>query len=353
MNKTSKKTSKVGNYFFILLLILFSILAILMFLPFLTPLVLALVLAVIFAPLNHWISRKFFHNKERSNLSALITMVLIFIVVIVPLILIVNKIYLEVENMYQYLTEDSGQIYLMSLLDRFKPFLSKYLPNQIFSSINISNLFSEILKWLIANIVAVFSNVFQFGIKMFVLILALFYFLRDGREIKRQIIALSPLLEKEDKSLISSVDKSVYSIFVGTIAVAIIQGALTGIGLAIFGVPGAVLWGSVAALAALIPAIGTALVLAPAIIYLFLKGTTFMAIGLIIWGVAIVGLADNFLRPILMAPSMKIHAFLVLLSVLGGLLVFGPIGFLLGPMVLAFLAALLNIYKNSKNLGKE
>ena len=116
------------------------------------------------------------------------------------------------------------------------------------------------------------------------------------------------------------------------------------VGFWIFGVPNAILWGSFAAIAALIPGIGTALVLTPAILFLFARGEIFSAIGLLAWGVGVVGLIDNFLGPRLMGRGIELHPLIILLSVLGGIGFFGPIGFLLGPLIVSLFFALLDIY---------
>ena len=125
---------------------------------------------------------------------------------------------------------------------------------------------------------------------------------------------------------------------------AVTQGLLAGIGFTIFGVPNAALWGFITVIAALVPILGTSIVLTPIIIYLFAFDTLFSAIGLLAWGMLAVGLIDNFLGPKLMQRKIRIHSFLILLSVLGGLSLFGPIGFLIGPLFLALLSTLLDIY---------
>ena len=125
---------------------------------------------------------------------------------------------------------------------------------------------------------------------------------------------------------------------------ALIQGILTAVGFTFFGIPNATLWGSVAAITALIPGIGTALVLLPAILYLYFSGETLFAVGLLLWGMTAVGLVDNFLGPKLASYGMRLHPFLILLSVFGGVGFFGPLGFLLGPLVLSLLFALIEIY---------
>jgi predicted PurR-regulated permease PerM len=203
------------------------------------------------------------------------------------------------------------------------------------------------LEWAFSNLDTVFSGASKIVLAVFIMLLALFYLLRDGRELKRQIIALSPLGDDDDNRIFKKLEQTIYSIFAGSILVGLIQGVLTGIGFAIFGVPNPALWGSIAAVSALIPGIGTSLVMVPGVLYLFFTGSTTPAIGLLIWGVLAVGLIDNFLGPIFINRGVKIHPFLILLSVLGGLIFFGPVGFVLGPIILAFLFALLDIYRAS------
>jgi len=109
-----------------------------------------------------------------------------------------------------------------------------------------------------------------------------------------------------------------------------------------------VLWGSVTAIAALIPGVGTSLVLIPAILFLFISGRFFPGFGLLIWGAGAVGLVDNFLGPKLVGRGMRMHPFIILLSVLGGIGFFGPVGFLLGPLTISLFFAFFEIYSSIK-----
>jgi len=220
-------------------------------------------------------------------------------------------------------------------------------PAYTFDAFNITEFLKAGLKLIFTNLDGVFTSIFNIMMGVFIMLLALFYFLRDGRELKRQLIALSPLGDDNDERILRKMAQAVYSVFMGSIAVAIIQGILTGVGFGIFGIPSPALWGAIASIAALIPGVGTSLILIPGILYLFFMGSTTPAIGLLIWGLLAVGLIDNFLGPIFVNRGIKVHPFLVLLSVLGGLGLFGPIGLVLGPIVLAFLFALLDIYRTS------
>lgn len=339
------------HYFFFGILLAVIVLAIFIFLPFLTPIVLAAAVAVVFAPMHRWIVHWFFKDKERSSFGALITLIIITLIIFIPTLLIAGKIYTEVQGMYGYLVDESGRSQVIEALNNGAQHLSRAFfnlyPAYSFDSFNVTDILQKGLEWVFGNLDTIFSGASKIALSVFIMLLALFYFIRDGRELKRQIINLSPLGDDDDNRIFKKLQQTIYSIFAGSIAIGIIQGVLTGIGFAFFGVPSPALWGSVAAVAALIPGIGTSLVIIPGVLYLFFTGSNGPAIGLLVWGILAVGLIDNFLGPILVNRGIKIHPFLILLSVLGGIIFFGPIGFVLGPIVLAFLFSLLEIYKAS------
>ena len=324
-------TRSSQNYFFLAFLSIVIILGIFIFLPFLAPLVLALAFTVIFMPLHQRVLKKFFNGREKSSLGAVVTLVILAVLVFVPLTFVAIKIFDEVGQMYAILADHS-------LNSRISGVISN-----VFGSYDVVDLLRLAAQWAVSNMNAIFGKLSKIVIEFFVMFLALFYLLRDGRELKRQLIEISPLRNIDDELILSKLEQAIRSIFAGSIAVGLVQGTLTAIGFAIFGVPNPILWGVIASMAALVPGIGTALVLIPAIAYLFISGSTGMAVGLLIWGIFAVGLVDNFLGPILVNRGVKIHPFLILLSVLGGIILFGPIGFVLGPLIIALLFALLEL----------
>ena len=135
------------------------------------------------------------------------------------------------------------------------------------------------------------------------------------------------------------------SIFVGSLVVGILQGVSTGLAFAAFGIPAPALWGTVAAIASLVPGFGTSLIILPGVAYLMFAGQYVYAAGLLVWGYAAILLLDHTLGPILVNKGVHVHPFLVLMSVLGGLVTFGFVGLFLGPLILVFLFTLLDIYK--------
>jgi predicted PurR-regulated permease PerM len=175
-------------------------------------------------------------------------------------------------------------------------------------------------------------------------VIALYFMLKDGGRFKKRVVEISPLPDSQDEEIIGKTKAAINSVIRGAVILAIIQGVTACIGYFIFGVPNAVLWGGVTAFAAMIPGIGTALVLTPMIIYMIITGSTGSAIGLILWGFFAVGLIDNFFGPKLWGMGMRVHTFFILISVLGGIQLFGLVGFVLGPVIISFFFALLDLY---------
>ncbi len=334
---------KLQPYFLLIFLAGVLVLAFFVFRPFLQVLILASVVAVVFQPLYQKILG---YTRNRQGVATLATIIVIIIVVLVPLVFLGIQIFKEAQQLYFSFTDTGGgeKDAVLSVFNGLMNTVKNYFPTTQEFSINIDQYLKQGLSWLLQNLGAIFSNFAKLLVSSFIFLIALYYLLKDGRKLKKTLIALSPLTDTDDEAIFKKLELAVNSVIKGNLTIALIQGVLTTVGFALFGVPNAVLWGTVAAIAALIPGIGTALVLIPAIIFLFLTSSVFSAFGLLAWGVIAVGLIDNFLGPKLVGRGMQLHPLIVLLSVLGGLMFFGPIGFLLGPLVASLLFALLDIY---------
>jgi predicted PurR-regulated permease PerM len=207
--------------------------------------------------------------------------------------------------------------------------------------------------WLVANSDTAFFKVGNVLLSFAIFLISLYYLLRDGARARKAVITLSPLSEEENTAIFERLSHAVSSVLKGNLTTAVVQGILSGIGYSIFGIPNPILWGSATALAALIPGVGTSLVFIPMIIYAFVTLPFIMAFGLTLWSVLLVGLIDNFLAPILVGKGMQLHPLLVFLSVLGGIILFGPVGILMGPLTFSFLFALLSIYSTIDKKNSE
>jgi predicted PurR-regulated permease PerM len=199
-------------------------------------------------------------------------------------------------------------------------------------------------EWFTGNLGAIFAGTVSTVFAFFIAMLGAFYFFRDGKELLELVIKASPLPDDEDRVIFKRLGNAIRAVATGTILVALIQGTLVAIGFTFFGIERAILFGSIASVGALMPGIGTTIVTAPAILFLFITGDTVNAIGLLVWSTLIVGLVDNLIGPYLMSRGNNMHPFIILIAVLGGLSLFGPIGFVIGPVVVTLFLVLLELY---------
>lgn len=339
---------KLEVYFFFALFAGVLAISFFIFYPYLFALILAIIFAIIFKPLYHNV-RSVMGRKE--GLAAFITIVVVSITVLIPLVLIGMQIFREAQDLYTYLTVGDGKVAIFTNIENYlNTFIQNVFPEKI-KPINLSLAFDfdsyvkDGLDWLFRNVGSLLSSVTGMTLNFLIFLFAFYYLLKDGDGFRKKLIKLSPLPDKYDEEISNKLEVAVNSIIRGSITVALIQGFLTGIGFYLFGIPSPAFWGAVAAIASFVPALGTAIVTAPAVIFLFVSGNTLNGIGLAIWGTTAVGLIDNFIGPKLIQRGTKLHSFLVLLFALGGLSMFGPMGFFLGPIILSLLFALIDIYE--------
>lgn len=337
----------LGSYFLFILLLGALALCYFIFEPFLTPLILAAVFAVVLQPLyRHVLSLM----PRWTSTASLLTVLLTVIGILVPLSLIGTQIGIEARQLYLDLSDRDTKALLQSAAGQLDATVSAIIPaaggfsNNL--SVNVSSYAQTGLAWIAEHVGDAASGVASALLKFFIFFIALYYLLRDGKKLKERLVELSPLRDTYDERIFDKLELAVNSVIKGNLTIALLQGVLTGIGFTIFGVPNSVLWGTVAAIAALIPGLGTGLVFVPTILFMYFIGEIGPALGLIVWGVLAVGLIDNFLSPQLIGTGMKLHPLLVLLSVLGGLSFFGAIGIFLGPLSLSLLFAFLSIYSD-------
>lgn len=330
--------TQLQNSFFFLFFLGVLIVTFLLFQPFLTTLAVAATLAVVTHPLHRMIVRRVRGNE---TVAAFLSIFCVGVALLIPLAFVGTQVFNEAQNLYQRVVENRESL-TDGVTGFFEETIRQYAPQLSF---DIETYVGQALTFLVGNLGPVFAGTAQTALQFFLGAIALYYFLKDGPKFVRSLVSLSPLPDTEDEKVLGRLEIAINSIIRGTLIIAITQGIMTGIGLAIFGIPSPTLWGSLAAIGALVPGVGTAVVIAPAILYLFVSGHTAAAIGLLAWGAVAVGLIDNFLGPILVGRGMKIHPLFVLFAVIGGIAFFGPLGFLLGPLVLSLLYALLDIYR--------
>jgi predicted PurR-regulated permease PerM len=329
---------KLQIYFFLILFLFFTYLALQIFAPFLGIMVLAAVFAFMLHPLYKKVLPFFAYSH---SVAAALIIIFFIVIILTPLGYFSFQIFREAQTVYQHIASNNAE-YLNQLSINIQNAIRYANPE---FTLNLSQSADQVLSFVISSIASIATNALNIFFRLLICIVAMFFFLRDGDKMVEAIIHLSPLEKKYNQKIITTMEGMVNSVVRGTLLVAVIQGILAGIGLALFGISNSTFWGSLAILASLVPGLGTALVFVPAIIYMLVVGNIPAAIGLLIWGAIIVGLVDNFLMPYLYSWGSQIHPLFIFFSVLGGLVVFGPTGFIFGPIILSLYYALLQIYK--------
>jgi len=330
--------NKIEIIFFAGLFGITAVLAFFVFKPFFTTLFLAATFSIVLFPLYEKI-RLALRGKEA--VSALISILVGLVFVMLPVIFLSQQAFEQARSLYTQLSNNniSEFDYLAHAIET--P-VRKFIPD---FSVNVDQYIEYALGWATGNFKDVLFGTLTVVGDIFLIIIAIFFFLKDGKRLIQKLIQLSPLRDSYDIELLEKTTETITTVVKGTLLIALIQGFLAGIGLSIFGVPNAVLWGALAALCAVVPGLGTALVIVPAVIYLFITGNTPFALGLSAWGMLLVGMIDNMLGPYFYKKGTRLHPLMVLFSVLGGISFFGLAGILLGPVIASLGISLIHIYE--------
>ena len=319
----------------------------LMFSPFVTALALAAVIVTICYPLYGRILSITPRNNE--SVAALITTILVIILVVIPITWLTSMLISESLSIYRILS--NGQYSMANSLHETEVLIANLIPGL---DLDLTAYLQQGAKWFAGNLGAVFTGTASTLFSFFIAILASFYFFRDGRSFAKAVIKISPLSDVEDILILKRMSSAVRGVVIGTMLIAILQGVSAAIGFTVFGFDRAILLGTLVALVALVPGIGSSVIFLPAAGYLAFLGDYWSATGLVVWWFLAVSLIDNILGPYFISRSHPMHPFLILLSVLGGLFMFGPIGFIVGPVITSVFLVLLEIYSKhiATNDGK-
>lgn len=327
----------IEKYFFFGLLSATLVFTFFIFRPFWIVLLLGVSLSVILYPVYSWLNKKHFPNW----LAALSTLFFFVIVLCIPLFGVGSIVFNQSQDLYRSVVNNGNVLpFVSSIGDK----INQILPHGV--SFNINEQISNFISFITSNVTIIFNATITALFSFVLLLLAIFYFLKDGESWKETLLQISPLSGSADQKILNRLTQTINGVVKGYLLIALIQGILMGIGLTIFNVPNPAIWGVLAGIASIIPPFGTAIVSVPAVIFLFMTGHTGMAIGLLIWAIVIVGAGDNLLNPYIVGHKINIPPFLILFSVLGGISLLGPIGILIGPLAVSMLYTLTEIYQN-------
>ena len=341
---------RVSFAFFYGTLFLLLYLTYLVLVPFASPILWAAVLVVVFHPTYRRLLRAL---GGKSGLTAFLLTTAVILAVMVPAILCGWVLAREASSLYQvaqgfYQQQGLEGIAAHPVVTAGRAFWGRLslpfrrlgfdLNGLLLASVN------AVSSYIVDNLKGIAVNLLSFTINFVLVTFTFFFLLRDGEAMVRGLQALLPLERKHTEALFARLYDAVSAVVRGTIVTALAQGALGGVGYWIFGVPFPVFFGLATALFSLLPVGGSGLIWIPAAIYLFLKGSWIRGLLLLAWSAVVVSTADNILKPALISGGTNLPTLFLFFGMLGGLQVFGVLGFILGPVLLVTLAAFLEMY---------
>ncbi len=307
---------------------------------------LAVLLAAVFAglayPLYGWL-----HERTGSRRAGALTLILLLVAVGLPVAGFLTLVATEAVQVSQgaeaWFQEEGRAAQVRDLVERV-PLANRLLPEGGEFVEQVREAASRTGPMLMGALAAAARGTFSFFLQLFVLCYALFYFLVDGPAILRKILQYIPLDSGQKEELLERFVSVTRATLRGSLLIGLIQGGVAGMAFWVAGVRGPAFWGTVMVVLSIIPAIGAGLIWIPAVIYLFLTGNVVAGIGLLIWCAVVVSTIDNMLRPRLIGRDARMSDLMILVSTLGGIILFGAVGFIVGPIVAALFVTVWHIY---------
>ena len=307
--------------------------------PFLPALTAALALSVLFMPLQRWLESRLRH----PGWAAAVCVTVVLLSVAIPALFVGQRLAVQAAIGAEHVQEkvNSGE-WRRTL--QAQPLLAR-LSDQIEQRVDLPGSITALAKWLSASAGSIVKSSLYQVIGYCLTFYLLFFFLRDRDLALRSIRSLMPLSNRSTDLLFSRMGDTIHATIYGALAVSSVQGLLGGLMFWWLGLTAPLLWGVVMAVLAVVPVLGAFIVWIPAVIFLALEGSWAKALILTLWGMLVIGTVDNLLRPILVGNRLKLHTILAFMAVVGGLMVFGPTGLIMGPLVLTATVVLLEVWR--------
>ena len=316
----------------------------LMLRPFIGVLEWAIVLVIIFYPVH----RRLAVRIRRPGLAALVSCLLVVLVVVLPLIVITIAVAEELAKVMPNLPSQLAQ--LTTTQPPLFGKMSAWVQNRFgVSTLGLQDfVMAQVRRWseiLVGASFNLMGNIIGTIVKSFFVVFTMYYLFRDGERIVSALPSVLPLRPLQSEAIIVRTEQVVSASVYGVVTIAALQGVLGGLAFWALGIPSPMLWAVLMTFICMIPVLGSFLVWLPLSIYLIVKGHWTKAVLLIVWGALVISMVDNFLRPRLIRNQTKLHELFVFFSVLGGISVFGLLGIVLGPVVLAITLGLLQTFR--------
>lgn len=320
-------------------------------LPFYGTVLWGAIIALLFAPLYRWLLRRL---GRRRTPAALATLLIVVLLVILPAAAIATAMGREAAQVVQRLQsgELNPSLYFRGVFDGLPEGVTSLLDRV--GLVDFATLERRLLaglaqasQFIATQALSIGQNTFEFVAALFITLYLAFFFIRDGEPLARAVRRAIPLAPAHKEELLAKFATVIRATVKGNLLVAAIQGALGGLGFWALGVHAALLWGVLMAFLSLLPAVGAGLVWGPVALYFLLTGALWQAVALTVYGVLVIGLVDNLLRPVLVGQDTRMPDYLVMISTLGGMATFGLNGFVLGPVIAAMFVAVWHINTTS------
>lgn len=317
-------------------------------LPFYGAIMWGSIIALLFSPLNRRLMTRLNHRRTPA---ALLTLLIVLVIIVLPFTLITASLAHEAGLIYEQL--ESGELkperyfrgvfnalpdWISALLDRFG------LVNFSILQRRLSVVLTQASQFFATQALSIGQITFEFVVQLLVTLYLTFFLIRDGDEVMDAVRRGIPLSTRHKRVLLETFTTAVRATVEGNLVVAVIQGVLGGLAFWFLGVSGALLWAVLMAFLSLVPAVGSALVWLPVAIYYLITGDLWQGIALTVYGVLVIGLVDNLLRPLLVGKDTRMPDYVVMITTLGGMAVLGINGFVLGPVIAALFIAVWRIY---------
>lgn len=317
-------------------------------LPFYGPILWGAIIALLFAPLYRRLLRSL---RGRRTLAALLTMVAVMLVVIVPFALVTASLAREAAGVVERLQsgEWNPALYLRGLFDAMPESVSTLLARIGWSDFDtvqqrVTSGLAQASQLIARQALGIGQNTFEFVVGVFITLYLAFFLIRDGQAIAAAARRAVPLEPDHQRELLERFGTVIRATVKGNLVVAALQGLLGGVAFWVLGVGGALLWGVLMAILSVVPAVGAALVWGPVALHFLVTGAVWQGVALVAYGVLVIGLVDNLLRPVLVGKDTRMPDYVVLTTTLGGMATLGVNGFVLGPAIAAMFMALWHIH---------
>lgn len=307
-------------------------------LPFLSALIWAITLSIVAWPLQ----RRLNARMRNRNLTSTITVVITILVLVIPIVLITNELINQATSAVQTARSPEFRERFLAELEK-RPYIRPAIA-AIQKRVDLGEQAQNAAGRAGASVPAAFLGSLAGITQLLIALFTMFFLLRDVEYFTGALRGFIPLPDKDTNEVLARIRKTVDASIRGRVLIAIIQGALGGLMFWFLGLPGAVLWGTVMAVFALIPMLGAFVVWVPAALFLLATGNPGKALILSVWGAVVIGTADNVLYPILVGKDLHLHTVTIFFSVLGGVAAFGVSGLVIGPVIFAIADALLEVW---------